>query len=156
MDRGLIYAVLKLSFSKQYKIVSILYGMESIFVSGDQGYFKLGVLLEGSRPLMSSKLAPHVFVTFTEQVVPIHKHEFILNSVDVSNKKVTMKLTKNAAVKLFDHTPITYLLSALCNCVAVTWQQTFTSSCGSRRLAACDFWRHLWHVMQRDSDCWLQ
>jgi len=29
-------------------------------------------------------------------------------------------------------------------------------SCGSRSLAACDCWRHLWQVMQRDNDCWLQ
>jgi len=27
-----------------------------------------------------------------------------------------MKLTKKPAVKLFDNTPITYLLSSLCNC----------------------------------------
>jgi len=38
------------------------------------GYFKLEDLLEGFRPLMSYKLALHVIVTFTEQVVPIHKH----------------------------------------------------------------------------------
>ena len=25
------------------------------------------------------------------------------------------------------------------HCVTVTWQRTFTSSCGSRRLAACEF-----------------
>ena len=40
--------------------------------------------------------------------------------------------------------------------VTVTWQQSFTSSCVSRRLAACDCWRHLWQVMQRGNDCWLQ
>ena len=37
---------------------------------------------------MSYKLALHVLVTFTEQVVPIHKHicDFILNSFDNRNK----------------------------------------------------------------------
>jgi len=42
------------------------------------------------------------------------------------------------------------------HCVTVTWQLRFTSSCGSRRLAARNCWRHLWQVMQRDNDCWLQ
>ena len=34
-----------------------------------------------------------------------------------------MKLTKIAAVKLSDHPPITYLLSALCNCTACKCQE---------------------------------
>jgi len=42
------------------------------------------------------------------------------------------------------------------HCVTVTWQQRFTLSCDSRGLAARDYWRHLWQVMQRDNDCWLQ
>jgi len=45
-----------------------------IFIFEALGYFKLGALLEVFRPLMSYKLALHVIVTFTEQVVPIHKH----------------------------------------------------------------------------------
>jgi len=36
--------------------------------------FHIGAVLEGSQRLMSYKLAPHVLVTFTEQVVPIYKH----------------------------------------------------------------------------------
>jgi len=51
-----------------------------IFIFGALGYFKLGALLEGSRRLMSYKLALHVLVTFTEQVVPIHKHIGLLYS----------------------------------------------------------------------------
>ena len=42
------------------------------------------------------------------------------------------------------------------HCVTVAWQQSFTSSCGSRHLAACDSWRHLWQVMQRDNNCCFQ
>jgi len=60
-----------------------------IFIFGALGYFKLGSLLEGLRPLMSYKLSLHVLVTFAEQVVPINKHVayyFILNSLDISNK----------------------------------------------------------------------
>jgi len=45
-----------------------------------QGYFKSGVLLEGLRRLMSHKLALHVIVSFTEHVVPIHKHITVLYS----------------------------------------------------------------------------
>jgi len=37
-------------------------------------YFRLGALLECSRRLLSYKLVLHVLVTFTEQVVLIHKH----------------------------------------------------------------------------------
>jgi len=44
-----------------------------IFIFGALGYFKLGALLEGSRRLMSYKLALPVLVTFTEQVVPLYK-----------------------------------------------------------------------------------
>jgi len=59
-----------------------------IFIFGVLGYFKLGVLLEGLGQLRSYKLAPHVLVTFTEQVLPIHKHisYFILNSLVIRNK----------------------------------------------------------------------
>ena len=42
--------------------------------------------MEGLQRLMSYKLALHVLVTFTEQVVPKHKHSFILNSLDFRNK----------------------------------------------------------------------
>jgi len=44
--------------------------------------------VEGLRRLMSYKLAIHVLVTFTEQVVPIHKHITLLysDSLDISNK----------------------------------------------------------------------
>jgi len=51
-----------------------------ISFSGSLGYFKLGALLEGLRGLMSYKLALHVLVTFTVQVVPIHKHIAVLYS----------------------------------------------------------------------------
>jgi len=60
-----------------------------IFIFGAPGYFKSGALLEGLRQLMMSyKLALHVLVTFTEQVVPIRKYisYIILNSVDIRNK----------------------------------------------------------------------
>jgi len=37
--------------------------------------------------VLSYKLAIHVLVTFTGQVVPIHSHYyFILNSLDIRNK----------------------------------------------------------------------
>jgi len=49
-----------------------------IFIFGSLGYFNLGALLEGLRRLMSYKLALHVLVTFTEQVVPIHNHIMLL------------------------------------------------------------------------------
>jgi len=45
-----------------------------IFIFGALGYFKLGALLEAVRRLMSCKLSPHVLVTFTEEVIPIHVH----------------------------------------------------------------------------------
>ena len=48
-------------------------GQRRIFIFGALRYFKLGALLEDLRRLMSYKLALHVLVTFTEQVVPIHK-----------------------------------------------------------------------------------
>ena len=59
-----------------------------IFIFGALGYFELGALLEGLRPLMSYKLAQQVFAIFTEHVVPIHNilDYFILNSVGVRNK----------------------------------------------------------------------
>ena len=75
-----------------------------IFIFGVQGYFKLGVLLEGSRRLMSYKLSLHVLVTFTEQVVPIHKHITLFWIPSISGTKtVIMILTKKPAVKLFDN-----------------------------------------------------
>jgi len=58
-----------------------------IFIFGALGYFKSGAFLEGSRRLMSHKLALHVFVSFTEQVVPIHKRiAVLLNSLNIRNK----------------------------------------------------------------------
>jgi len=89
-----------------------------IFIFGALGYFKLGTLLEGLRRLMSHKLALHVLVTFTEQVVPIWKHIFfVLNSLDMRNKNSHSEtLTKKSAVTLSENTPITYLLSSLRNC----------------------------------------
>jgi len=58
---------------------------------------------------MSYKSALHVLATFTEQVVPFHKHvaSFWIPSISENNSQtVTMKLTKKAAVKLSDHTRI--------------------------------------------------
>jgi len=90
-----------------------------IFTFGAVSKFKSGNLLEGSRRLMSYKSALHVIAAFTEQVVPIHKHITLFWIASISGTKiVTMQLTKKAAVKLSDHTPITYLLStslASCN-----------------------------------------
>jgi len=48
--------------------------------------FYIGGLLEGLRRLVSYKLALDVLVTFTEHVVPIHKHITVLNSLDIRNK----------------------------------------------------------------------
>ena len=83
-----------------------------IFIFGTLGYFNLGALLEGLRRLMSYKLALHVFVRFTEQVVPLQKHitSFWIPSIS-GTKTVTMKLMTKAAVRLSDHTHVTYLLS---------------------------------------------
>jgi len=41
---------------------------------GARGYSKLVAHLEDLRRLMSYKVALHVLVTFTEQVVPVQKH----------------------------------------------------------------------------------
>jgi len=61
---------------------------------------------------MLYKLTLHVLVTFTEQVVPIHKHITLFSISSISGTKtVTMKLTKKAALQLSDHSPFTYLLS---------------------------------------------
>jgi len=86
-----------------------------IFNFGALGYLKLRARLEGLRWLMSYKLAPYMLDTITEQVVPIHKHNtlFWIPST-LGTQTVTMKRTKKAAVKLSDRTPVTYLLSALC------------------------------------------
>jgi len=63
-----------------------------IFIFGTLGYFKFGGLLEGLRLLMLYKLAPHVLVTFTEQVVPIQKHLTLFWIPSISGTKVvTMK-----------------------------------------------------------------
>jgi len=69
--------------------------------------FLMGVLLEGLRRLMSYKLPLHAFVVPSQKILGY----LILDSLDIRNKTVTMKLTKKAAVKLSDHTPIIYLLS---------------------------------------------
>jgi len=45
-----------------------------IFIFGALCFLKFVALLEGLRRLMLYNLALHVLVTFTEQVVPIHKH----------------------------------------------------------------------------------
>jgi len=45
-----------------------------IFIFGALGYLKLGAPLEVLRRLMSNKSALHVLATFTEPVVPFHKH----------------------------------------------------------------------------------
>jgi len=66
-----------------------------IFNFGALGYFKLGALLEGLRRLMSYKLALHVLVTCTEEVVPKHKHITLFWMPSISGTKtVTMMLTK--------------------------------------------------------------
>jgi len=58
---------------------------------------------------MSHKLALHVLISFIEQVVPIHKHITVLYSEFPryqEQKQSQMKPTKNAKVKLSDHTHI--------------------------------------------------
>ena len=54
-----------------------------------------------------------------------HHTCLLSNSLDIRNKTVTMKLTKKAAVKLSDHTPIIYLLS--------TWQASCNLKNGLKR-----------------------
>jgi len=75
--------------------------------------------MESLRRLMSCKLALHMLVAFTEKVVPKHKHISLFSIPSISGTKtVTIKLTKKAAMKLSDYTPITYSLStslASCN-----------------------------------------
>jgi len=65
-----------------------------------------------------------MLATFTEQVVPIHNHItfFWISSIS-GTKTVIMKLTKKPAMKLSDKTPITYLLSFLCNCTVCKGQE---------------------------------
>ena len=76
-----------------------------IFIFGSLGYFQLGALLEGSRRPMSYKLALEVLATFTEQVVPIHKHIILFWIPSISGTKtVIMKLTKKSALKLSANT----------------------------------------------------
>jgi len=77
------------------------YTRRRIFIFGALGYFKLGAPLEGLRRLMPYKLALHVLVTFTEQVVPIHKHITSCWIPSISGTKIViMKLTKKPAAKL--------------------------------------------------------
>ena len=65
---------------------------ERIFIYGALGYLKLGALLEGLRRLMSYKAALHVLVTFTEQLVPIHKHiYFILKFLNIWNQSLVSR-----------------------------------------------------------------
>ena len=45
-----------------------------ILIFGALGFFEFRDRLEGLRHLMLYKLALHLLVAFTEQVVPIHKH----------------------------------------------------------------------------------
>jgi len=79
--------------------------------------------MEGSRRLMSYESALHVLATFTEQVVQIHNHIILLWIPSISRTKtVIMKLTKKTAMKLPDNTPVTYLLSSLCNCTVYKCQ----------------------------------
>ena len=95
-----------------------------IFIFGALGYFKLGALLEGSRRLMSYKLALPVLVTFTEQVVPLYKPITLFWITSTSGTEtVIMKLTKKPPVKLSGNTPVTYLLSSLCNCTVCKCQE---------------------------------
>jgi len=49
-------------------------------------------------------------------------------------KTVTIKLTKQAAVKLSNHTPITYILSALCSCTVITCQELALSKAPPPRI----------------------
>ena len=82
---------------------------------------------------MSCKLALHVIVTFTEQVVPIQKHISLFRIAFISETKtVTMKLTKIAVVKLSDHPPIPHLLSALCKCTVRTCRELVLSKASVR------------------------
>jgi len=100
------------------------HGQRRIFIFGALGYFKLEALLKNLRRLMSHKLALHVLVKFTEQVVPIHYHITLFWIPSISGTKtVIMRLTKKPAVKLSDHTHITYLLSSLCNCTVCKCQE---------------------------------
>ena len=94
------------------------------FIFGALGYFKLGtLLLEGLRRMMSYKLALHVLVTFTEKVVPIHKHITLFSIPSISGTKtVTVTRTKRQRWKLCDHTPITYSLSTLSHWPRVVWK----------------------------------
>jgi len=95
-----------------------------IFIIGALGYFKLEAHLEGLRRLMLYKLALHVLVTFTEQVVSIHKHiTLFLIPLISGTKTVIIKLTKKPAMKLSDNTSITYLLNSLCNCTVCKRQE---------------------------------
>jgi len=51
-----------------------------------------------------------MLITFTEQVVPIHKHIALFSLPLISGPKtVTMILTKKAAVKLSDHFLLGYI-----------------------------------------------
>ena len=109
-----------------------------IFIFGAPGCFKLGAFLESSRRLMSYKLALHLLTIFTEQAVSIHKHITLFWIPSISGTKtVTMKLTKKAAVKLSDRSPITYLLS------------TSLASCNLK----IGFRRFVPHVIRNNNQC---
>jgi len=95
-------------------------------IFGALGYFKLVALPEGLQRLMSCKLALHVLVTFTEQVLPIYKNCFILNSFDVRNKNSYNKTNEKASGEVF-------------------WQHSlhiYWVSCAITRLASVKTW--LW------------
>jgi len=78
---------------------------------------------------MSYKLARHVLVTFTEKSFQfINISLYSIPSIS-RTKPVTMTLTKKAAVKLSDHTPITYLSStSLASCNLKNGIQAFCST----------------------------
>ena len=67
-------------FRQGEKFTNSFGNQRRIFIFRALGYFKLEALLEGLRRLMSYKSELHVFVTFTEQVVPIHEHITVLYS----------------------------------------------------------------------------
>ena len=60
----------------------------------------------------------------TEHVFPIHNHITLFWIPSISGTKtVTLNLSLKPAVKLPDNTPITYILSSLCNCTVFKCQE---------------------------------
>ena len=113
-----------------------------IFIFGAVGFFKSGAFWKfGDSWCHTTRL--HVLVTFTEQVVPIHKHITLFWIPSISGTKtVTMKLTKKAAVKLSDYTSITYLLStSLASCKLKNGFRRFVSHIIAY-VTITDFQRH--------------